>query len=372
MQPIRVLVVDDSAFMRHAVSRLLTEAPGIEVVGAAANGLAGLEMITRLRPDVITLDVEMPVLDGLGMLTRVMAAQPTRVIMLSSLTTDGAAATLDALDAGAIDFVAKPSGSLSIDIGLVGEDLVAKIRAVASMPEAAFMGHRQRVAIRAARRPQGTPPASSPDRSGAVGGVPLRPRTMSRRLVAIASSTGGPGALQTIISGLPERLGCAVVIVQHMPVGFTASLARRLDASGPLEAAEAAPDDIIGDDRILVAPGDHHLISSTGGRVQLVRLPPVNGVRPAADVTLQSLAPVWRERMLTVVLTGMGSDGTEGARAVKRHGGTVYAQDRATSTVYGMPAAVAEAGLVDRVLPLGRIAGAIATWAAATAGSSAA
>ena len=156
-----------------------------------------------------------------------------------------------------------------------------------------------------------------------------------------------------------------MVIVQHMPPGFTASLAQRLALAGPLPAWEAAGNDVIGPDQILVAPGDRHLISSLSGRVQLVGLPAVNGVRPAADVTLQAVAPVWRERLLTVVLTGMGHDGRDGVRAVKEHGGTVIAQDEATSTVWGMPGAVVDAGLADQVLPLDRIGAAIGAWAAA-------
>jgi two-component system chemotaxis response regulator CheB len=192
----------------------------------------------------------------------------------------------------------------------------------------------------------------------------MRPAVASQRLVVIASSTGGPGALHTLVSGLPGRLGAGVVIVQHMPAGFTASLAARLDGVCRLPVAEARAGDVLVEDEIVLAPGDHHLISSTSGRAQLIQLPPVNGVRPAADVTLLSVAPAWRERLLCVVLTGMGVDGREGARAVKAHGGTVFAQDKATATIYGMPAAVAEAGLTDRVLPLGRIAEAIAGWAA--------
>lgn len=356
---VRVLVVDDSAFMRHAIARLLGEAPDIEVVGSAADGEAGLRMAAALRPDVITLDVEMPVLDGLGMLRRLMAEAPTRTIMLSSLTTEGAAVTLDALDAGAIDFVGKPSGSLSIDVGRVGEELLLKIRTAAAMSQAAFLAHRHRTSARANLRPA---PAAAARATGAPA-VPPSARVASRRVVAIASSTGGPSALQAVVSGLPARLGAGVVIVQHMPAGFTASLAARLSGAGPLPASEATSSDIISDDRILVAPGGQHLIASAAGRVQLIGLPPVNGVRPAADVTLQSLVPIWRERLLTVVLTGMGSDGREGARAAKQHGGIVFVQNEATATVYGMPGAVVEAGLADRILPLGRIADAIAEWA---------
>jgi two-component system chemotaxis response regulator CheB len=276
--------------------------------------------------------------------------------MLSSLTTDGAAVTLDALESGAIDFVGKPGGSLSIDIGRVGADLVAKIRAAAAMSEASFLGHRQRAAT---RRPQALPGLAP-----AAGATRARPAVAAQRLVVIASSTGGPGALHTLVSGLPDRLGAGVAIVQHMPAGFTASLAARLDGVCRLPVAEARAGDVLVEDEIVLAPGDHHLISSTTGRVQLIQLPPVNGVRPAADVTLLSVAPAWRDRLLCVVLTGMGVDGREGARSVKAHGGTVFAQDQATSTIYGMPAAIAEAGLADRVLPLGRIADAIAAWAA--------
>ena len=369
-RPIRVLVVDDSAFMRHAVARLLGEQADIEVVGNAPDGEAGQRQAAALRPDVVTLDVEMPILDGLGMLRRLMVEAPARTIMLSSLTSEGAAVTLDALDGGAIDFVAKPSGSLSIDIGRVGEELLLKVRTAAAMSEAAFLAHRQRAVARSGARPSVTPnpvmagtPISRPSSSPAS----AVPRVACRRLVAIASSTGGPAALQAVISGLPAKLGCGVVIVQHMPAGFTASLAARLASCGPLPATEAAAGDIVAEDRILVAPGGQHLIVSSAGRAQLIGLPPVNGVRPAADVTLQSLAPIWRERLLTVVLTGMGSDGREGARTVKSHGGRVFVQNEATSTVYGMPAAVREAGLADRELPLGQIARAIAEWATSAA-----
>lgn len=358
MAPIRVLVVDDSAFMRHAVSRLIGESGDLVVIGSAANGEEGLKAAAELKPDVITLDVEMPVLDGPGMLRRLMAANPTRVVMLSSLTTEGAAVTLDALDAGAIDFVAKPGGSLSIDVGRVGGDLVAKIRAAAGMSEASFLAHRTRVAKRASMRPTPIAPVAAaprPVRAGAIA---------SRRLVVIASSTGGPSALNAVVPLLPGNLAAGVLIVQHMPPGFTASLADRLHAVGKIPCHEAAANDLITDGQALLAPGDFHLISSISGRVQLSSLPPVNAVRPAADVTLQAVAPVWRDRMLCVVLTGMGCDGREGARAVKAHGGTVFAQDRATSAVWGMPGEVVEAGLADKVVPLERMAEAITAWVA--------
>jgi two-component system chemotaxis response regulator CheB len=379
--------------MRHALGRLLSETPGLEVVGSAANGEEGLALARELRPDVITLDVEMPVLDGLGMLKRLMLETPTRVVMLSSLTTANATITLDALEYGAIDFVPKPSGSLSIDIGRVGDELVGKIQAAVGMSEAAFLRHRQVAAMNltladnaaakaaaadaaagavrdAGRTPSAPPPGREPStRIRSITGMqPARrpPRTgarvVARRLVVVASSTGGPSALHTFARGLPEHLGAAMAIVQHMPPGFTASLAARLDSVGQLRCSEATSEDILVEDEILVAPGDRHMICSTSGRIQLVHLPPVNGVRPAADVTLQAVAPIWRDRLLCVVLTGMGVDGRDGCRAVKQHGGTVISQDAATATIYGMPAAVAEAGLTDKVLPLHQIAAAVAVW----------
>jgi two-component system, chemotaxis family, protein-glutamate methylesterase/glutaminase len=383
MGKIRVLIVDDSAFMRHALGRLLADQSGIEVVGAASNGQEGLRLAGELRPDVITLDVEMPVLDGLGMLKRLMLETPTRVVMLSSRTTENAQITLDSLEYGAIDFVPKPSGSLSIDIGRVGEDLVSKITAAATMPEAAFLRHRQVAAmnltlINSQARLETAPKPGATD-SQPAGGPKLRalpgiaapppkkvrpsgPRVAARKLVVIASSTGGPSALHAVVKGLPAQLGAGVAIVQHMPPGFTSSLAARLDAAGNLACKEGAKDDVLVEDEILVAPGDYHMICSTSGHIQLVKLPPVNGVRPAADVTLQAMAPIWRERLLCVVLTGMGCDARDGARAVKSHGGNVISQDAATSTIYGMPAAVAEAGLSDQVLPLHQIADGIVAW----------
>ncbi len=391
MAKIRVLIVDDSAFMRHSLGRLLGESPVIDVVGSASNGEEGLAMARQLRPDVITLDVEMPVLDGLGMLKRLMVEAPARVVMLSSKTTANARTTLDALEFGAIDFVPKPSGSLSIDIGRVGEELVAKIAAAAGMSEAAFLRHRQVAVMNltlankeaarqalaasgaadgAAQHAAGAPGAGAADGGGPrsmVWGPPhRRPRSTTRlaarKLVVVASSTGGPSALHSLVKMLPPTLGAAMAIVQHMPPGFTASLAARLDSAGALRCAEANAEDVLVEDEILLAPGDRHMISSPRGHIQLVHLPPVNGVRPAADVTLQSVAPIWGERLLCVVLTGMGVDAREGARAVKLHGGTVYSQDAATATIYGMPAAVAAAGLSDGVYPLHEMAGAVTSW----------
>jgi two-component system chemotaxis response regulator CheB len=383
MALIRVLIVDDSAFLRRSLARLLAETQSIEVVGAAADGEEGLRLCRELRPDVVTLDVQMPVLDGLAMLKRLMAEQPARVVMLSSQTTDSAAVTLDALSLGAIDFVAKPAGLQAIEIGRVAAELAAKIAAAAGISAEAFANHcgiaaqNQALACASESSPAGPgqPEAApgAPAAAAASEGPPGRPRSGSggtaARLVVLASSTGGPSALQAICARLPASLGAAVAIVQHMPAGFTASLAARLDAVGPLPCLEATADRSLTQDEIVVAAGDTHLLVSGSGHVRPVRLPPVHGVRPAADVTLQAAAPIFRQRLLCVVLTGMGCDGCDGARAVKRHGGSVIAQDAATATIYGMPAAVAQAGLADSILPLARIPAAIVDWCRAPARS---
>ncbi len=377
----RILVVDNSAFMRHSIGRMLGAIPSLEVVGAASNGEEGLRLTRELRPDVITLDVEMAVLDGLGMLERLIVDMPTRVVMLSSKTTENAKLTLDALDRGAIDFVSKPTGPLSIDLAQVGDELRRKIEAAVTMSETAFRRHcriavenvtragaEARMLERAVKRPAGDRSAPLlPDLPAVVPASRRRhaSRTAARRLVVVASSTGGPTALNVLVRGLPPTLGAAVAIVQHMPAGFTATLAARLDAAGTLRCAEATSEDVLVEDEILVAPGDRHMISSTSGHIRLVRLLPVNGVRPAADVTLQCVAPIWRDQLLCVVLTGMGVDARDGARAVKQYGGRVIAQDAATATINGMPGAVAAAGLADQVLPLDQIASSVAAWCAA-------
>ena len=352
-QPIRILVVDDSAVFRLVLGRVIGRTPGMEIVGVAADGLEALEAARRLNPDVVTLDVEMPELDGLATLRRMLAERPTRVVMLSHGTRAGAEVTLDALRAGAIDAIAKPDTPWGNGPNPFVDDLLAKIRAAAQVPLAQILA---------------TPSAPlAPTESREIApSIPMR-RDRARHgasgLVVVATSTGGPRALEALLSHMPAHLGVGVIVVQHMLNGFTATLAERLDRLSALTVREAAAGVQLVDDLVLVAPGDRHVLVDGAGRVTVDESPRVNGVRPAADVTVLAAAPVWGRHMLLVVLTGMGRDGTAGAQAMQEHGGFVIVQDEATSAVYGMPRAVVEAGVAGRVLPLDEVAAAIAEWA---------
>ena len=343
----RVLVVDDSAFMRRVVGDAIASQPDMELAGTARNGLDALLKVEQLQPDVVTLDVEMPEMDGLTALRHLMARYPRPVVMLSTMTQAGAASTLRALSIGAVDFVAKPSGAIALDFRQVRDELLHKVRVAAC----AQVGQ-------TTREPR---PSSS------------RPRPAVRRagfehVVVIGSSTGGPRALGRLIPELPADGRTAYVIVQHMPAAFTRSLAERLDASSHLVVREAAAGDRLEAGTALVAPGDHHVRLSPSGAVELDQSPRVHGVRPSVDVTLQSAAEGWGSRTVAVILTGMGQDGADGAAAVRQAGGCVIAEDEATCVVWGMPRAVVERGLAHRVVPLDGMAQAIASATAAQSG----
>lgn len=344
-----MLVVDDSAFMRRVLIDLLQSDPGITVVGTARDGREGVEQCLALRPDVITLDIEMPRLDGFGALKQIMLQAPVPVVMVSSHTRAGAEATIKALALGAVDFVAKPSGSISLDMHKVREELVRRVRGAA--------GARPRSRGLLAELPAFN---AGPKRVAAALDGERRP---ADRLVVIGCSTGGPGALHQLLPRLPSTLDAAVVVVQHMPRGFTRSLAGRLDEICALQVREAQDGDLLLAGVALVAPGGQHLEVIEGGRVRLTDDPPVNGVRPSVDCTLRSAAAVYRARTLGVILTGMGSDGTQGVADVKSAGGWAVAEHASTCVVYGMPKAVVDRGLADRVLPVHEIPGAIAGYA---------
>ncbi len=355
--PVRVLVVDDSAFMRHTVAKYLEVDPDITVVGSARDGLDALAKIPALKPDVVTLDVEMPRMDGLTALQRIMAECPTPVVMLSSLTQRGARTTIQALMRGAVDFVPKPA--VSINIRTVMDDLAVKVKTAAG---ARLAGAREtRRGGDGERGRQGDKEKLPPSPHLPISPSPWGPRLFHNGdpLIVIGTSTGGPRALHQVLSTLPADLPAAVTVVQHMPPGFTRSLAQRLNETSPFIVQEATDGDRLACGLALLAPGDFHLRFKGAKQVSLDHGARRNHVRPAVDVTMESAAERYGAAVIGVVLTGMGSDGTEGAGHIKAAGGKVIAEHASTTVVYGMPRSVVEAGLADQVVPLPEIAPAL-------------
>jgi two-component system chemotaxis response regulator CheB len=343
---IRVLVVDDSVVIRRLVTNALEKDPLIELVGTASNGSIGMQRIQQLNPDVITLDIEMPEMDGLEMLRRVRREFPhLRVIMFSTLTERGAAKTLEALTLGADDYVAKGShqGSLDSSIASLREEMVPKIRQFFRLPEQAHIAPQMESAHASG--------LAAPGRSAsAVQAMKVRPK-----VVVIGVSTGGPTALGTILPSLPADFPLPILIVQHMPPLFTRLLAERLNATCKLPAEEATQNCSVERGKILIAPGDFHMkVASNGSgvRVCLDQGPRQNSCRPAVDALFTSAGEVYGGAVLAAVLTGMGEDGLRGSRILKALGGTILAQDEPSSIVWGMPGAVVEAGFADRIVPL--------------------
>lgn len=363
---IRVLVVDDSVVVRRLVSDVLSADPMIDVVGTAANGKVALAKIDQVNPDLVTLDVEMPVMDGLETLRHLRKDHPRLpVVMFSTLTERGASATLDALELGASDYVTKPAnvGSVQASMEAVREQLVPRIRGLCR--------HVVRPAAGVAARPP-APPAGVQPR---VGAVAAQQRSTRVDVVAIGASTGGPDALSTVLSALPGDLPVPVVIVQHMPPVFTRQFADRLNGKVALQVAEATAGMPVRPGLAVIAPGDHHLrfrgAVRTGQVVStLDQGTPENYCRPAVDVMMRSVVDTWGGNVLAVVLTGMGSDGARGCAEIAAAGGSLLVQDEATSVVWGMPGAVVAAGLSPSVLPLHQIGPAIVERVRAGRGAS--
>ncbi|WP_324717164.1 chemotaxis-specific protein-glutamate methyltransferase CheB [Carboxydochorda subterranea] len=347
---VRVAVVDDSPFMRAYLARLLEQSGRFEVVAAVGTGEALLDLLgSGLSVDVVTLDVEMPGMGGLECLRRVMRLHPTPVVMLSAHTTRSSAVTLEALSAGAVDFVPKPERPVTAGSTFL-EDLVVRLEQAARAPARTL----QELAARTL--PAGKAAGQREERSPQA-------RRPAQRVIAIGASTGGPRTLEIVMAGLDPGLPAAVLITQHMPPGFTASLARRLDGLGLLpvhEAWEGAP---LQEGVAYVAPGGLHLTVDEDRHVHLDDGPPVHHVRPAVDVMLESVAARFGEESLAVILTGMGSDGARGARAIKAAGGACIVQEEGSCVVAGMPGSVLRAGLADGAYPPERIAKEMLRWA---------
>jgi two-component system chemotaxis response regulator CheB len=338
----RVVVADDSGFMRRLLADALGRS-GFEVVGQAKDGDEALEVCGRLRPDVLTLDLAMPGLDGIGVLRRLReSASPIPVVVVSAFSPAHGARAVDALAEGAFELVAKPP---------LGEELESFVQELSQKTRAAAIARRSPARVAAAAAPQAPAPA------------PRRVAAGASRLVVVACSTGGPKALADLLPRLPDRLGAGTLIVQHMPPGFTGSLAERLDRASKLTVREAAAGDRPAADEALIAPGGSHLRLTEARTAVLSDEPAIGGLRPRADLTIADAAKAYGDRLVLVVLTGMGRDGLEGAREVKSHGGRVLAEAESSCTVYGMPRAVIEANLADSVLPLDRLPEAIAAEA---------
>jgi two-component system, chemotaxis family, protein-glutamate methylesterase/glutaminase len=349
-----VLVVDDSAFMRRLITEIIDGSSDFRVVGTARNGHDALRQIHALEPDIVTLDVEMPELDGMQTLGYIMSETPRAVVMLSAAGTQGGVdLTLRCLELGAVDFVRKPSGPISADLSSVASTLIGALRAAMQVNLAG-------VQLLARPRFVSEPPA-------------VRSRSVATTAVGIASSTGGPRALAEVIPGLPGGLDAAVLVVQHMPPGFTRSLANRLDGMSELRVTEAEHGDAVIVNRVYLAPGGLHMRVVADGpgawRIALDETPAVHGVRPSADLLFQSIAQQFGPSSIGVVLTGMGKDGAEGLKEMRAAGGVGIVQDRATSTIYGMPqAALLRAG-AEHVVGLSDVASTIVSALGAQRGA---
>jgi two-component system chemotaxis response regulator CheB len=333
---IRVLVVDDSMFMRAAIEKTLTDLGGFVVVGSARSGQEAVEQVRALAPDAVTMDYNMPGMNGAETVRAIMQVRPTPVIMFSAHTRQGARETFEALAAGAVDFCTKPHGEVSTDLSAIAAELAAKLRAAATS------------------RPRSLPPLRATQPTIPPGSITLPPT--GPRLVVIGVSTGGPAALSRVIPALPPKTRFATAVVQHMPAQFTRALAERLDGLSAVTVKEAEPGDFPAPGVVLIAPGDRHLTFDERGAVVISDGPPVNACRPSADVTMLSAAAVYGRRTIGVIMTGMGKDGAAGMLAIKRAEGRTLAQDRDTSVIYGMPRAAIDAGAVDHVVPLDDIA----------------
>lgn len=357
---VNVLIVDDSSFFRRRLTEMIDQCPGLRVVGTASNGREGVAKALELKPDVITMDYEMPIMDGISAVREIMAKQPTPILMFSSLTYEGARVTLDSLEAGAVDYLPKNFDEISRNAVELKNKLADRINMVAKArkrPSAIAAAP-----VRSTAAPVAAPPLKPPVREAVPAPQktpePARPAARTRKhygLVAIGTSTGGPVALQQVLTQLPANFPSPIVLIQHMPATFTAAFAERLNNACKISVKEAIDGDSLRPGLALLAPGGKQMMIGKGGKVKILPGDERVNYKPCVDVTFASAANVYRDQVLAIVLTGMGADGCEGARLLKQNGSTVWAQDEASSVIYGMPMAVAKANLADEVLGLGVI-----------------
>ncbi len=369
-EPISVLVVDDSALMRNLISHIVESTPGLKVADKAMNGIFALQKIPRCKPDVIVLDIEMPEMNGIEFLKeRKRLGIDIPVVILSSVAKKGAQITMEALALGAADFITKPSGSVSSDVHTVAGELGRLLLAYGSQYQKAKGKEAPRLQFEAPerlfeaakpQRPRAAPAAEAPRPT------PLR-QPAAAEIIAIGISTGGPNALREVFAAIDPKLSQPVVVVQHMPAGFTEEFAASLDRICPLEVKEAAEGDLLKPGRILIAPGDYHITvekRSLAGIVHVNQDPPENGHRPSADVLFRSVAKEYGNKAIGVIMTGMGKDGARELGSIYREGGVTLGQDEATSVVYGMPKVAFELGHVTEQVPLALMAERIGALAA--------
>lgn len=365
---VRVLVVDDSQYFRRRVAEIINAYPDLEVIGHAENGEQAIQRVLELKPDIVTMDIEMPVMDGVAAVRLIMAQCPTPIVMFSSMTVDGAQATLDALDAGAADFLPKRFDDIAKDKAegkrLLCEKLVLLGRRGITLQP--VIEQQARSTLRPAIKPSALPNAKLRTPVKLLESPPLpvinnQPPTKSKvKLIAIGTSTGGPVALHAVLAQLPEHFPLPILVVQHMPGSFTPAFAQRLDQLCNIRVKEAADGDVLQPGCAYIAPGGRQMTLDPRASVLTLRI--VAGAaelnyKPSADVTFKSVHDVVGGKVLTVIMTGMGADGREGVRLLKEKGGEAWAQDEKSCVVYGMPAALVNAGLADRVYALADIAG---------------
>ena len=361
---VKVLVVDDSGFFRRRVTEILSADPQIEVVGTATNGKEAVEQTLALHPDVITMDYEMPVMDGITAVRQIMQRQPTPVLMFSSLTYEGARVSLDALDAGAADYLPKNFEDISRNPDKVRQLLCDRVHALARSNRRS-LGFTAPAPPVAAPTPTAAPSTRTPRMSAApaaaapVVSEPAKrspaPRKRNYKLVAIGTSTGGPVALQRVLTRLPASFPAPLLLIQHMPGAFTKAFAERLDKLCQITVKEAEDGDTLRPGLALLAPGGKQMMLDSRGIVRILPGDERLNYKPCVDVTFGSAAKVLQDKVLAIVLTGMGADGREGARMLKQAGSSVWAQDEASCVIYGMPMAVAKANLADGIYDLDEI-----------------